>query len=161
VNDPPSPKPPGPVSPSHDHDAEAIRRLYYSLDGEVRWVFLLPLLLVGGLWPWVEHRWLVLWLIPALAVPAWRYALVRRFLAAGAQTMMPELRYPVEPPDPVPDRVHWHGAPPNSKECQRFLNLCLPTKSLLRTTGTRFPDEVGNGTKGEYEPPWWRRACGD
>jgi signal transduction histidine kinase len=83
-----------PPSPSHTKQAEtyfaeAIRRLYQSLDGEVRWVFLLPLLLVGGLWPWVEQRGLVLWLIPALAVPAWRYVLVRRFLAAGAQTIEP------------------------------------------------------------------------
>jgi signal transduction histidine kinase len=71
---------PGLQRASDRHHAEAVRRLYQSLDGEVRWVVLLPVLLVGGLWPYVPHLHLLAWLAPALIVPAWRYWLVRRFL---------------------------------------------------------------------------------
>lgn len=72
--------------------SEAIRRLYHSLDGEVRWVLLLPPLLVAGLWHWVDHDQLLVWLLAALAVPSWRYALVRRFHAT-ADSAIPAQRW--------------------------------------------------------------------
>jgi hypothetical protein len=37
---------------------------------------------------------------------------------------MPQSRYPVKPPDAIPNVVDLHGTPPGSQECQRFLSLC-------------------------------------
>jgi len=74
-----------PETPSPDRGdqlrAEALRRLYQGLDGELRWVPLLPAILVGGMWVYVDHAWLLAWLAAALVVPGWRYLLSRRYRA--------------------------------------------------------------------------------
>ena len=36
------------------------------------------------------------------------------------------------PPDPAADVLDLHGAPPSSKECQRFLNLCNKNDQHVR-----------------------------
>ncbi len=42
----------------------------------------------------------------------------------GHLPKMPQLRYPVIPPNSVSNVLNPHGAPSSTKECQRFLNLC-------------------------------------
>ena len=42
----------------------------------------------------------------------------------GHLPKVPQARYPVNPPDPVPDMLNLHGTPPSPKKCQRFVNLC-------------------------------------
>ena len=42
----------------------------------------------------------------------------------GHLPKMPQLGYPVKPPDAVSNSLNLHGPPPHSKECQRFVNLC-------------------------------------
>ncbi len=38
---------------------------------------------------------------------------------------LPQSRYPVKPPDAVPNVVDLHGTPLGSPECQRYLSLCM------------------------------------
>jgi signal transduction histidine kinase len=61
------------------HEAEAVRRLYYGLDGVVQFMPLLPVLLVAGLWQHVAAPWLLTWMVIAMGIPLWRYVLVRRY----------------------------------------------------------------------------------
>jgi len=62
-------------------EAESVRRLYLGLDGVVQLMPLLPIVLVVGLWPRFPARWLLAWMIIAVAIPLWRYGLVRRYRA--------------------------------------------------------------------------------
>lgn len=61
--------------------AEGIRRMFHALQGVQPFMPLLPLVVVLGMWGWVDHRLLGVWLLAAVSVPVLRFALVHAYFA--------------------------------------------------------------------------------
>jgi signal transduction histidine kinase/CheY-like chemotaxis protein len=61
--------------------AEAIHQLFTGYIGVVMYMPVLPLVLVLGLWAYVDKVALLIWFLAALTMPAYQYMLARRYLA--------------------------------------------------------------------------------
>ena len=68
---------------------------------------------------------------------------------------MPQSGDPVETPDSVSHVLHVHGIPPDSRECQRFLNLCIHRLSWLGVISRKITWSFVTAEGGFDTSPSW------